>query len=556
MTKTQSRIRSRWRKVSNSSDETVQIRTLDGPLTSTYSGSSVINTSLDFQGDFRSADSWMRYDLWRVRLRSRQLQRGNNMCRNFARTMCHFVLGARGFHMKVNALTMSSLGDPTDGQPDEVANTAIKNLMKKFGRSDNFETRKRLSRLAFDILVIWKLIFDGEVIIRKIRGFANDFNFAWQMIDPDYLDHNLNRIEPSGNITKMGVELDKDYKFPVAYWFLTRRPNDYFYNYATISQERYYRVPAEEIIHIYAQNDDSEQTRGWPWIFAGMLNLYRAEKFQEAALVNAQIGASKGFFYTKQYPEGWEGDPQDLDDDGSMIDRVSPGMATELPYGVDAKVIDTRYPDSELTPFLEAMALGMGLTFGTSYATTTGDLSKANFVSSKLGIEAENALFHSTQELLIEKWKIPGFDEELYRAILAGQVNLPIGKFEKFNQPIFTGHRRRGIQPLEEAKANETNINNRLTSISAIIEEQGLDRDEVFDQIQKDEEELKKRKIERILNVPSKVVIDPETEVPDNQPPPDPNQPPQKKKKGATNGAHGRFNRPALLPSPGGNSHR
>lgn len=423
--------------------------------------------------------------------------------------MCHFVLGAFGFHMKVNALTMKALGDTTDGQPDDAANIAIKTVMGTMGQPANFETRKKLSRLMFDRLIVWKLIFDGEVLIQKVRGFANDFSFAWQMIDPDYLDHNLNRIESGydsdgkrvaapGNITKMGVELDKDYKFPVAYWFLHRRPNDYFYNYASIQQQRYYRIPAEEIIHIFAQDDDSEQTRGWPWIFAGMLNLYRTEKFQEAALVNAQVGASKGLFYTKQYPEGFEGPFKDLDDTGSLIDRVSPGMATELPLGVDVKTVDTRYPDAELTPFLEAMALGMSLTFGTSYATTTGDLSKANFVSSKLGIEAENALFHSTQQLLIEIWKGPGFEEELYRAMLARKIFLPIGKFEKFNQPIFTGHRRSGIQPLEEAKANEVNINSRTDSPQAIVERRGGDWEELKKQIAENETDLNALGIPRI----------------------------------------------------------
>jgi lambda family phage portal protein len=501
------RIRQRWSTVKNLDDSEDTISIIKGPgsaiQSTTYSGSSTTNTSADFFGDWRAADSWHRFDLWKVRIRSRQLHRGNNMCRNFGRVMCHFVLGSRGFHCKVNAMTGKAFGDFTDGKPDEGANTSIKTVMEEFGRPANFETRKKLSRLQFDRLVLLKLIFDGEVIIRKIRGYANDFNFAWQMIDPDYLDHNLNRIEPNGNIIKMGVELEKDFKYPVAYWFLYRRPNDYFYNYANIQQQRYYRVPADEIIHLFAQDEDSEQTRGWPWIFAGMLNLYRAEKFQEAALVNAQIGASKTIFYTKEYPDGFTGEPGELDDDGSLIDRVSPGMATETPYGVKPMVLDTRYPDGEITPFLEAMALGMGLTFGTSYATTTGDLSKANFVSSKLGIEAENALFHSTQQLLIDSWKVPGFEEELYRAILAFKIALPIAKFQKFNAPIFTGHRRRGIQPLEEAKANDTNLNNRVVSISELIEESGRNPADVFDQISKDEKLLETLNIQRIANVPA-----------------------------------------------------
>jgi lambda family phage portal protein len=319
------------------------------------------------------------------------------------------------------------------------------------------------------------------------------------MIDPDYLDHNLNRVEPNGNIIKMGVELDAQDKFPVAYWFLHRRPNDYFYNYAFFTAQRYYRVPADEIIHLYRCNEDSEQTRGWPWIFAGLINLWRANKAEEAALVNMQIGASKGLFYSKEYPEGFDGNGSDLDDDGYLIDRVAPGTAVELPYGVKPLSVDMRYPDAEYAPFRKAICLGMALTFGTSYATTTGDLSEANFVSSKLGVEAENALYHDTQELIIEGWKIPGFDEELYRGMLAKKINLPIAKFDKFNSPIFTGHRRSGIQPLEEAKANESNLNNRLDSPQAIVERGGGDWEELKAQIAKNEEELNELNIPRIV---------------------------------------------------------
>lgn len=516
------RIRARWNGVQRLENNTLSGQEMGRPYAglNTYSGSSVTNTTADFLGDWRAADSWMRFDLYRVRNRSRQLARGNNMVRNFLRSLCHYVLGAHGFHLKINALTMSSLGDNTDGKPDDNANTEAKRVMREMGKPANFDSRKRLSRRAMDELIVWKLPIDGEVIMRKRRGYDNEFRFAWQMIDPDYLDFNLNRVESGydsdgrkvaepGNLTKMGVELDKTEKFVVAYWFLQRRPNDYLYNYQTIANQRYYRVPAEEIIHIFQQTEDSEQTRGWPWIFAGMVNLNRADKFSEAALVNAQIGAAKSIFYTKQYPEGFEGDPFDVPGDpGYMIDKVQNGMGVELPLGVDAKVLDMRFPDGEMGPFMQAMSLGMALTFGTSYATTTGDLSQANFVSSKLGIEAENSLYHATQELLIEQWKVPGYEEEMYRAMLARKTFLPISKYDKFSLPIFTGHRRSGIQPLEEAKADSENLNNRKTSISALIEKAGENRDEVFAQIAKDEADLEALKIARITGVPPTAEVD------------------------------------------------
>jgi capsid protein len=103
----------------------------------------------------------------------------------------------------------------------------------------------------------------------------------------------------------MGVELDKQYKFPVAYWFWKRRPNDNYFNYNEYDQQLYTRVPAEEMRHVFVQTEDEEQVRGFPWIFAAVINLFRSGKFEEAALVNATIGARQGVFFKKKYPEGF-----------------------------------------------------------------------------------------------------------------------------------------------------------------------------------------------------------------------------------------------------------
>lgn len=503
MTPTQKRIQARWKNNILSGGE------LGTPSSgiSTYSGSSVTNTTGDFLGDWRAADSWMRFDMYRVRNRSRQLERGNPWCKAFARALRNNVCGHKGFFFKPDVIHAAAFGDSSEGGSDDAANAMIMAAMEVQGRSVNFTTRKRLSRRDVDRLLVTRLAFDGEVILRKRKGFANDCAFAWQIIDPDYLDYNLNRVEPNGNITKMGVEFEETDKFPVAYWLLHRRPNDYFYNYTDLNQQRYIRVDASEILHLFVQTDDTEQTRGWPWIFAAVVNLFRMNKFEEAALVNATIGASKGIFYTTEYPEGYEGEIQESD--GSRVDEIEPGMAVSLPPGVKPVQVDMRYPDGEIEPFRAAMALSFSAAFGTSYATTTGDLSKANFVSSRVGQLEEREFYMEVQEFLIEKWKKPGYDEELYRAMLSRNVPLPLAKFPKFNRPHFRGRRWPFVQPVDDAKAKQILLDNRIISLSSVIEELGGDPEATFLQIAKDEKRLKELDIERITGLPQLEEPDP-----------------------------------------------
>lgn len=482
----------------------------------TYPASSFTNISADFLGDWRAADTWQRLDMARVRARSRQLERGNPLCIGFKRNMLNNVLGFKGFHEKVNVVGGKAFGDTKEGESDELANQMIQEARDEFGLPENFTTRKRLSRRDFDRLLLSRLIFDGEVILRKIRGYSEtDFNFTWQFINPDYLDHNLNRVEPNGNMTRMGIELDSRYKFPVAYWFLKRRPNDYFYNYHDMGGDRYYKVPADEVIHIYLLTDDDEQTRGWPWVFAAAVTLFRLGKYQESALINAAIGAARGVYFEKKYPEGFSGDPRELNEDEEITIDLPQGSGLELPYGTEAKIVDMKYPDQEFGAFCNAMMLTTGMVFGTSYATTTGDLSQANFVSSRVGQIEEREQYMAIQQFIIDKWKKPGAREELWRMLLARQVNLPINRFDKFNKIEFAGRRWKYVQPVDDMRAAEMKMNNLLAAPSDIVAETSQeDFEDVLKRCQRDQQLMDKYGLKRVVSSTAQVdpAIDHESE--------------------------------------------
>lgn len=532
------------RDIRGESDGSVTIqRQSGGSAIGTYPGSEVTDTSADFLGDWRALNAWHQFDLRRVRNRSRQLERGDPLCIAFKRNMLNNTFGAFGFHFEPLVETGKQYGDATDGDEDEGANKLLSGFYDEMGRPENLTTRKLLSRRDLDRLLLSRLIFDGEFIVQKWRGFPeNPFGFAWQPINPDYLNHYLNRIESGldhdgkrvaepGNITRMGVELDKTFKFPVAYWFWRRRPNDNVFNYAEIYNQLFYRVPAAEVIHVFLQTEDEEQTRGWPWPFAAAVNLFRMGKFAEAALVNATIGARSGVFFKKKYPEGFiegGGDPKTLNDDGSISMELPEGSGWELPYGVEPEVVNMRYPDAALTPFMNAMNLHVGSVFGTSYATTTGDLSQANFVSSRMGQLEEREHYMSVQEFLIEKWKKPGFDEELFRGLLSGKLNLPRAKFDKFNKPDFTGRRWKFVQPVDDQKAKELALNNLQCSIGDVIRETSQESPKVvFKRIAKEKALLESLGIERIISFKSEVVGANEPQVPGTGTTPEP--PPAKK---------------------------
>ncbi len=458
---------------------------------SPYQGSNVNNISMDFLGDWRSVDSWLRFDIQRMRSRSRQIEKGNPWGRSFQISLCNNVLGHAGFQYQPNV--RRDLNDP-NSDPDKGANDIIKAARTLFCKKKNFTSQKILDEQLVDRMLLTRLAFDGEIIVRHIRRFDNEFGFTNQIINPDYLDHNLNRIEPNGNMIKMGVELEKDWKFPVAYWFLKRRPNDYFYNYNMYHTNLYYRVPAEEITHLFLANEDSEMTRGWPWIFAVAVNLFRLGRFEEAALVNATIGASKMGFFKKTIPDGFVGSPEELaeDDEGEIIDECSPGQWIELPWNMEPVPFNPNYPDAELDPFTKAMLRSISAGLGTSYMGLTGDVSDANFSNLRAAEDDENEQWMNLQTMFIKGWKMEEYDQFIYRSLMTRKVELPISKVDQFNNPEFIGRRWGYINPLDDMKANELALKLRLTSQTEIIQKSGRNRDDVFAKIKRDEEDMKK----------------------------------------------------------------
>jgi lambda family phage portal protein len=399
-------------------------------------------------------------------------------------------------------LTSKLTGDATDGEIDKAAGIAILRERDKFEKQSNFTTRKRHSRRDCDRFLMSRLCFDGEVIARRVRNFPNECGFSWQLIDPDYLDHNLNRTEPNGNITKLGIELDGTWKFPVAYWFLNRRPNldAGVVDYRSMPSNRYIRVPAEEVIHIFIQDEDAEQVRGWPWVFSAAVNLFRMEKFEEASLINAAIGASKAGFFKKTTPEGFIGDLDNVNDHGEIVDQVSPGEWIELPWNVEPVKVETEYPDAEFDPFRRAMLMGISASLGSSYSTLSNDYSQVNFSSMRPAINEEREQWMWLQEFWIEHWKRPEFSEWLWWGLMNRSILLPIAKFEKFDAPRFTGRRWPYINPLQDLQAKQLEIDNCICSVTSVIEESGRDAEAVFREIAEEKRLFEELEIERIRN--------------------------------------------------------
>ena len=421
-----------------------------------------------------SADAELQGKLPIIRSRSRDLEQNDPYGEAFLRLRENNVVGHDGFTLQMKVKKSESI-DATTGELkvelDAQANRAIERAWLLFCQKRNFLVTRHLHATEACKVIERTWQRDGDLLIRKVKGAPNEFGFALQLLEADYLDDQfvefrgvecqcqLERTLPNGqpfprcqtgrHEVRMGVELHGDWKFPVAYWLLANHPGDYFFGnqYAT----RRIRVPVEEIIHPFTSKR-IEQTRGNPAPVAAMLRLQMLGGMDEAALVAARAGAQKMGVITKDVPDDFQCDEEYVNGGVGRTINGSPGEFLELPMGFDVKAIDWKNPDDSYGPFQKTQLRGAAAGMAVSYHSLTGDLESVNFSSGRLGHIEQRESFRGGQSAFVHDILLEVFPDFLEAAMLAGIVDLPFSRFDEFTDPEAVCFHGRGFEFYDPTK--------------------------------------------------------------------------------------------------------
>lgn len=468
----------------------------------------------DFQGNWSEINAYLRVQLPFMRARSRQLCMNNEYGQAWMRALLNNVLGSDGikFDSQVRNPVLVK-NDPatgkavkTGGDLDVFANKIIEDARKKFERKECYTVRRRTTRRDAQKLFLACLSMDGELFVRKIKGFGNGFKFATQIIPPELIDINYNTTLDNGNRVVMGIEED-EWGAPLHYYLLQGGATSYVTQDTIILQQGYQKrvaVPEDEIIHVFKE-DYPNQKRGIPWLAAGMQKLHQLGAYEEAAIINARVGATKMGFFKKTTPDGFAAEVEGLTreeiaekypdyrmNEGALIDSPMPGEWQELPMNVEPVNWSPNYPEAQFDPFVKAALRGVAAAVGTSYMTLSNDLSEANFSSLRAGLTEEREQWKMLQRFWIENYCEPEYGDWLYMALGNGNLTpLRIGDYDRYNVPLFTGRRWAYVQPLVDAQADALRLQMKQTSHQRIAREGGEVFTEIVQEIADDDSMLK-----------------------------------------------------------------
>ena len=451
------------------------------PSTRNFTAAIIDRLTADWSTTIASGNRELRQSLKVLRARARNLAQNNDYARKFLHLVRNNVVGPRGLALQMRVAR-------ADGSRDDAANRAIEQAWAEWGKRGACTACGTMSWSDAQRLFMTSVARDGEVLVRLIRGFPNDYGFALEFIEADHLDEELNverGVAAPGiaralaNEIRMGVERDT-WGRPVAYYLLTVHPGD---DAVARAGRVYRRVPAAEIIHGFMPDDRVGAARGLPWMHAAMTRLNMIGGYEEAELVAARVGAAKMGFYKTREGASYSM-PGEKDAAGNIVRDASPGHFEMLPAEIeDVVTFDPEHPTAQYRDFIKGVLRGAASGLGVSYNSLANDLEGVNFSSIRHGVLEDRDEWRTIQDWLAGALHQRVFEAWLDVALLSGALPLPASDFERLNAANWQPRGWQWVDPEKEVAAHERAIALSVRTRADIAAEQGRDLEDIFRQL-------------------------------------------------------------------------
>jgi lambda family phage portal protein len=318
--------------------------------------------------------------------------------------------------------------------------------------------------------LIWGTVVEaGECLVRRrwrrvSDGFAVPMQI--QVLEPDYLDHGKTEMLDGGARIIQGVQFNAIGKRE-GYWLYEDHPGDVVGNGAMSKF-----VPARDVLHIFRMERPG-QVRGVPWGHAIILTARDSDELEDAVLFHEKMANAQGAFVHDLSAETDR--PKELTIP-ALSEAFEPGRIDYLPPGMDVK-FNTPPAPRDVSPLMRSYLLRIAAAYGITYASLTGDLTRVNFSSGRMG--------HIDMGRNIAGWQWSVLVPQLVDPTIAwfGEALELTGTAASNLEASHGMPRREMIDPGKEISAIKEAIRNGLTSLPAALRELGEDADELLAEI-------------------------------------------------------------------------
>lgn len=256
-------------------------------------------------------------------------------------------------------------------------------------------------------LAVREMIEGGEVFAVRTPVRASEsmaVPIRVELKEADHLDAARFDNPPGGGRISQGIEYDASGRRR-AYWLFPDHPGDTSPIFARRLES--VRLDAANVAHLFERQ--RVQSRGVPWGVPAMRALREVDDWQQAELVRKKTEACLvGIVFAEEESQASMA-PVIEDSYGNKVEGFEPGM---IAYARGGKDIKFNQPTATSGVYewhrvqLHIIAAG----FRVPYALMTGDLSQANFASSRVGLNEFRRMIEMVQWQIV----IPGICQRIW----------------------------------------------------------------------------------------------------------------------------------------------
>jgi len=454
-------------------------------------GSDLTRLILDWVAACMSPDDEVRGSAKTLRARARELHRTNGYVASYLNLLDVNVIGPNGIGLE------SKVRD-NDGDLNRGINKKIEEAWKRYAENP-VTVDGKMNLHEYASMALTTTSNDGEAFTRIWRGDEFPDGVGFEGVDADLIDEKLTRRAVDGEPEiRMGVEVNRFGK-PIRYHART--------GYGSLfsgAGEGSYTIPASDIIHTM-RGRRVNQTRGVTWLGPAMISLKMLDGYEESELVAARVSAAKmGFFQASQPENASEFGPQAANEPIEM--NANPGTLEQLPIGWEFKEWSPDHPTSQFSAFVKGNLRKIATTLGVSYNALASDLEGVNYSSMRSGMAIERETWKKLQQWWIRQFMQRVFREWLVSALTRGILVLDAREFSRFLAVKWCPRGWQAVDPLKDTQAAVMGISWGLTSRTRVLAEQGLDPEDVIEELEDEAEIAKEHKV-KITGTPKPTAL-------------------------------------------------
>lgn len=348
---------------------------------------------------------------------------------------------------------------------DKALNKRVDELFEAWsmGRSD---AHGHTDFYGLQVLAVREMLEGGDAFAlkRPLRGSNGGVPLQIELREADHLDASKFRDDPQGSRIKQGIEYDRNGR-RAAYWMFPDHPGDDSPVFSRRLES--VRVPADMVAHLFERQ--RVQSRGVPWGTPALKALRDLDDWQVAEMVRKKTEACLVGIVFGDDEDQMRVAPTVQDSEGRQIEQFEPGLIAYARGGKDIK-----FNQPSATPGIREWNLVqmhiIAAGFRVPYALMTGDLSQANFSSSRAGLNEFRRMIEQVQWQIV----IPMLCERIWgwfidAAYTAGLIDRPDVPVE-WAPPRFES-----VNPWQDAQTDLLEVRAGFASTPQMIAKRGWD---------------------------------------------------------------------------------